>query len=184
MHKNYCLSCRSKNCYNRTSGPKKRDCLEIDYKDDIILNSNEKALISKTSKASQKAFKKRVDNRFAVNWLVGFIKNFFEKDTTVGIAACLGAVDSAQKLMKILNKNNIKTHLVTCKLGDLTIDINTKEGKKKHPGCNPIAQAKILNKLKVPVVILVSLCIGHDMLLIKNCNSYVIPFITKTSWNI
>jgi len=179
-HFNYCLTCKTKNCYHRNFGPKTDDCLEIDYKDVIKLMPTEAFLISKANAATKKAFERKVNDNFGVNWLMGFIKGFFGDKITVGIASCLGSVDTAKGIIGILEAEGIKTALVTCKLGGLTIDNIDKDGKAyKHPGCNPIAQAKILNRLKVPVVVLVSLCIGHDMIFIKHCKSYVIPFITK-----
>jgi uncharacterized metal-binding protein len=179
-HINYCLACKTKNCYHRNLGPKTKDCLEINYKDEIKITPSEFALISKANAATKKAFELKVSDNFGVNWLIGFIKNFFGNKITVGIASCLGAVDTARDIIEIFEAEGIKTALVTCKLGGLTIDNIDKSGKSyKHPGCNSIAQAKILNKLDVPVVVLVSLCIGHDMIFIKNCKSYVIPFITK-----
>ena len=179
-HLNYCLACKTKNCYHRNLGPKTKDCLELDYKDEIRLMPSEVSLISKAGVATKKAFRQKVSDNFGVNWLIGFIKNFFGDKITVGIASCLGSLDWAKAIIGMFEAEGIKTALVTCKLGGLTVDNNDKSGKPyKHPGCNPVAQAKILNRLHVPVVILISLCIGHDMVFIKNCKSYVIPFITK-----
>lgn len=179
-HVNYCLTCKTKNCYHRNLGPKIKDCLEIDYKEEINLTPPEVSLISQASAATKKAFEHKVSDNFGVNWLIGFIKNFFGDKITVGITSCLGSVNTARGIIEIFEAEGIKTALVTCKLGALTIDNIDKSGQLyEHPGCNPVAQAKILNKLHVPVVVLISLCIGHDMIFIKNCKSYVIPFITK-----
>lgn len=179
-HINYCLDCGTKNCYNRRLGPKTKDCFGIDYKDEVRLNPAETALISKANSATQKAFKRRINDNFAINWLIGFVKDFFGDKATVGVASCLGTVEKARGVIKILEREGMKTALVTCKLGGLTIDAVNRDGKPyKHPGCNPVAQAKIFNKLNVPVVILVGLCIGHDMIFIKHCKSYIIPFATK-----
>ena len=179
-HINYCLDCRTKNCYNRRLGAKTENCLEIDYSDEIKLTPSQILLMSKVNSATKKAFEQKINNNFAVNWLVGFVKNFFGDKTTVGIASCLGTVEKAKDIIRLLEAKGMKTALVTCKLGGLTIDAVSKDGNSyKHPGCNPVAQAKIFNKLNIPVVILVSLCIGHDMIFIKHCKSYIIPFVTK-----
>jgi len=177
---NYCLNCKTKNCYNRSLKPKVRDCLEVDYKEQIRLTPPQKKLISRANKATAKAFERKVNENFALTWLLGFIKEFFGTEAVVGIASCLGSVGQAGRIVKAFEAEGIKTAVATCKLGGLTIDAFDKDKRPyKHPGCNPIAQAKILNKLNVSVVILVSLCIGHDMIFIKNCKSYVIPFMTK-----
>ncbi|OGX17884.1 MAG: hypothetical protein A3K83_07820 [Omnitrophica WOR_2 bacterium RBG_13_44_8b] len=180
MHNSYCLTCGTQNCFNRKLGPKKKNCLELDYKKEIQLNGKEKELIRKANQATHAAFQKKIHDNFATNWLVGFIRNYFGNNITIGIACCLGALEKIRDIIKIFETAGIKTNLVTCKLGGLTTDAVNKEGKPyRHPGCNPIAQAKILNKLNVPVVVLVSLCIGYDMIFIKHCKPYVIPFITK-----
>ena len=89
---------------------------------------------------------------------VYLIKNFFGEGTTVGVATCLGSVEKARGIIEILEREGIKTTLATCKLGGLTIDSTGKNGKPRtHPGCNPVAQAKIFNRLNVPVVVLVVL---------------------------
>lgn len=179
-HINYCFACKTKNCYHRQLKPKTKDCLEIDYKDEIKLTPQEISLISRANSATKKAFERKVTDNFSLNWLKSFIKNFFGNKITVGIASCIGSIEDARGVAEILEAEGMKTALVTCKLGGLTIDAISNDGKPyKHPGCNPIAQAKIFNKLNVPVVVLVSLCIGHDMVFIKHCKSYVIPFVTK-----
>lgn len=177
---NYCLDCKTKNCYNRGHKPKIKNCIEVDYRDQTRLTPSQKKLISRANKATGAAFKRKVSEDFTLSWLIGFIKDFFGPEAVVGIASCLGSVEQAGKIIKALEEEGIKTALATCKLGGLTIDTLDKNKRPyKHPGCNPIAQANILNKLNVSVVVLVSLCIGHDMIFIKNCKSYVIPFITK-----
>ncbi len=177
---NYCLDCGTRNCYNRSLGPKGEHCLEIDYKKEIALNAGERKQISRTNAAIKGALTQKPDKAFALRWLTGFVKNFFGTHDTVGIACCLGATHHAKTIAGAFEKEGITCAVVTCKLGGLTIDTVNKKGEPyAHPGCNPIAQAKIINKLNVPVVVLVSLCIGHDMLFIKHCTSYVIPFMTK-----
>jgi uncharacterized metal-binding protein len=154
--------------------------LEIEYKDEVKITPSQAALISKANVATKIAFGQRTFDHLGVNWITSFIKNFFGDKITIGIASCLGSIETARGIIAILEAKGMKTALVTCKMGGLIIDGIGDDGKPyKHPGCNPIAQAKILNKLDVPVVVLVSLCIGHDMIFIKHCKSYVIPFITK-----
>ena len=71
-HVNYCLDCKTKNCYNRHLGPKTEDCLEIDYSDEIKLNSSQTSLIFKVNNATKKAFEQKISNNFAVNWPMGY----------------------------------------------------------------------------------------------------------------
>ena len=179
-HINYSLDCRTKNCYNRCPEPKTENCLKIDYSTEIKLTPSQILLISKVNSAIKKTFEQKINNNFTVNWLVGFVKNFFRNKTMVCIASCLGTVEKTRDIIKISGAKGMKTALVACKLGSLTIDAVNKNGHSyKHPGCNPVVQAKIFNKLNIPVVVLISLCIGYDMIFIKHCKSYIIPLVTK-----
>ena len=179
-HANHCLTCRTKNCYHRKLGAKTSNCLEIDYAKEIRLEPSEAELMNKANSATQKAFERRTKGDFALNWLKTFLKDFFGSQETIGVASCLGSIETARTVIEAIESEGMKAALVTCKLGGLTVNNVDKDGVPcEHPGCNPVAQAKILNGLNVPVVVLVGLCIGHDMIFIKHCKSYVIPFITK-----
>ena len=45
--------------------------------------------------------------------------------------------------------------------------------------CNPILQAKLLNKEKVDLNVIVGLCVGHDSLFMKYANGLTTTLITK-----
>ncbi len=179
-HVNHCLTCRTKNCYHRKLGAKTSNCLEIDYAKEVRLEPSEAELINKANSATRKVFERRTKGDFTLNWLKTFLRDFFGDQATIGVASCLGSIETARTVIEAIESEGMKTTLVTCKLGGLTVKNIDKPGVPcEHPGCNPVAQAKILNGLNVPVVVLVGLCIGHDMIFIKHCKSYVIPFITK-----
>lgn len=72
-----------------------------------------------------------------------------------------------------------------CKVGgtDKT-KIRIKEELKLQPGCheslcNPVLQARILNKHKTDLNVIVGLCVGHDSLFIKHSEAPVTSLITK-----
>jgi len=179
-HVNHCLDCPTKNCFHRALQAKTGNCLEIDYSREIRLAPPERDLISRANAATLQAFKGRSKGDFTLNWLKTFVKEFFGSQATVGIACCIGSIETARTVTEAIESQGMKTALVTCKLGGLTVSSVNRDGEPcEHPGCNPIAQARILNELDVPVVVLVGLCIGHDMIFIKHCKAYVIPFITK-----
>jgi len=179
-HINHCLVCKTKNCYHRKLDPKTSNCLEIDYAEEIRLEPSETELIYRANAAIQGAFERRTKGDFTLNWLKTFLKDFFGSQATIGVASCLGSVETARTVIEAIESEGMKAALVTCKLGGLTVKNVDKDGVPyEHPGCNPVAQAKILNELNVPVVVLVGLFIGHDMIFIKHCKSYVIPFVTK-----
>ena len=179
-HVNHCLTCRTKNCHHRKLGAKTSNCLEMDYAEEIRLEPSAAELIHKANSATRKAFERRTNGDFTLNWLKTFLKDFFGSQATIGVASCFGSIETARTVIEAIESEGMKAALVTCKLGGLTVKNVGGDGVLyEHPGCNPVAQAKILNELSVPVVVLVGLCIGHDMIFIKHCKSYVIPFITK-----
>jgi uncharacterized metal-binding protein len=45
--------------------------------------------------------------------------------------------------------------------------------------CNPVMQAEVLNRENTELNVMVGLCVGHDMLFIKNSNAYVSPLVVK-----
>jgi uncharacterized metal-binding protein len=62
--------------------------------------------------------------------------------------------------------------------------LGVSEEQKVHPGqfepmCNPIAQAKILNRACTQFNILLGLCVGHDSLLIKYSNAPITVLAVK-----
>jgi uncharacterized metal-binding protein len=66
---------------------------------------------------------------------------------------------------------------VACKTGGIPKEyLGVKEDQKVHPGnyeamCNPLCQAKILERAGTEFNILLGLCVGHDTLFIKYTNT-------------
>ena len=95
---------------------------------------------------------------------------------TLGLAHCGGLAEEARLLTGILEKSGFKVVSVQCKAGGVPkerIGVPS-ECKIADPDqwetmCNPIAQAKVLNKAKVDLAVMLGLCIGHDTLFIKHC---------------
>ena len=48
-----------------------------------------------------------------------------------------------------------------------------------EPICNPIAQARLLNNAKTDLNLVVGLCIGHDILFLKNAQAPSTVLIVK-----
>ena len=102
----------------------------------------------------------------------------------IGIATCVGLLKESRILAKILKKKGFEIYTISCKIGTLekTEIINLNEDKTKTTGnimCNPILQAKILNKEKTDLNIVIGLCVGHDSLFYKYSNSLTTTLITK-----
>lgn len=103
----------------------------------------------------------------------------------VGIATCAGLIDEARILAKILKKNGIDYVSVICKTGGVDKrEMGLAEEDKIHQNqnesmCNPVLQAKILNREKTDLNIAVGLCVGHDALFSKYSDAPVTTLIAK-----
>jgi uncharacterized metal-binding protein len=103
----------------------------------------------------------------------------------LGLAFCGGLTNEAAVLSEVLKKNGFDVVAVSCKLGAVPkerIDIKDEEKIRIgefEPMCNPIAQAKMLNKAKTDFNIMVGLCVGHDSLFLKHVDAYATVFAVK-----
>ena len=104
----------------------------------------------------------------------------------LGIASCIGLIDEAKILTRILENRGFEVVSVCCKAGAIPkerIGI-TEEQKIAGPGafevmCYPISQAKILNSEETEFNILVGLCVGHDSLFLKYSKAPVTVLVAK-----
>lgn len=103
----------------------------------------------------------------------------------VGIATCVGLLAEAKTFAKILKKNNIEYYMVICKVGGQDkCEMGLKDYEKVRGGgpetmCNPILQAKILNREHTDFNIVIGLCVGHDSLFYKYSEAPVTTLIAK-----
>lgn len=101
----------------------------------------------------------------------------------IGIAHCIGLKKEAAYAYKIFTANGFKVDTASCKaatfskkeLGHGDFQIN-----KDYEGtCNPIAQAKLLEKAGCELAVVMGLCVGHDTLFLKHCNLPVTYLVVK-----
>lgn len=100
----------------------------------------------------------------------------------IGIAFCVSLTKEAQQLGRMLRKEGLETELVCCRVG--AIDYDEIGLPKAHPEkfaaiCNPVAQAKLLNARNVDLIAQVGLCIGHDLILQRECDAPVTTMVVK-----
>ena len=100
----------------------------------------------------------------------------------IGVAFCVTLIREAQRLGRILEEAGLEPHLVCCRVG--AIDYSEIGLPKAHPErfaaiCNPVAQARFLNEAHVELVAQLGLCIGHDLVLQKECEAPVTTLIVK-----
>lgn len=103
----------------------------------------------------------------------------------LGLAFCGGLTHEAAVLSEILEKHGFEIVSVSCKVGGVPKEkIGVKDEEKIRIGefesmCNPIAQAKILNRAKTDFNIMLGLCIGHDSLFLKYVEGLTTVFAVK-----
>jgi uncharacterized metal-binding protein len=91
----------------------------------------------------------------------------------LGIAFCIGLAKEVRTLEEILKIHGFEVVSVLCKAGrTLKEEIGIKDEEKIRQGtkeamCNPIFQAKLLNREKTDFNILLGLCVGHDSLFFR-----------------
>ncbi|MHB8707795.1 MAG: DUF1847 domain-containing protein [Desulfuromonadales bacterium] len=100
---------------------------------------------------------------------------------TIGIAMCLGLVNEAETLVKILSKH-FSVHSICCKNSGIDkkdYGITQIDESRYESSCNPIGQALLLNELGTEINIVVGLCIGHDIMFNKYSNAPCTTFVVK-----
>ncbi len=116
-----------------------------------------------------------------VEEIIHFAKKIGAKK--IGIATCVGLIEESRIFAKILRLNGFEVYGVGCKVGSVNkTDIGIDEKYTCVTGgvmCNPIMQAKLLNKEKVDLNVVVGLCVGHDSLFYKYANGLTTTLITK-----
>jgi uncharacterized metal-binding protein len=103
----------------------------------------------------------------------------------LGVAFCIGLSKEANLFCRILMNHGFEVDSVACKNGSIPKEfIGIKEEQKVRPNtyepmCNPIGQAKFLNKAHTELNIVLGLCVGHDSLFIKYSDAPVTIFAVK-----
>ena len=103
----------------------------------------------------------------------------------LGVAFCVGLSKEADTLCRILKANQFEVESVACKNGGIPKEfLKISQEQKLHPNtfeamCNPIGQAKLLNKAQTDLNIILGLCVGHDSLFIKHADAPVTVFAVK-----
>ncbi len=103
----------------------------------------------------------------------------------LGIANCIGLMEQANLLTRVLESHGFEVVSVACKSGNVPKEnIGLKDAEKVKPGgfepmCNPVAQAELLNAHGAEFNIVMGLCIGHDSLFFKHAKGLSTVLIAK-----
>lgn len=103
----------------------------------------------------------------------------------IGIATCIGLLEETHRLAAILNAQGFEPMSICCKAGSIDkLKLGLSEADKIRPStfepaCNPIAQAKLLNRAETDMNVIVGLCVGHDILFTKYSDAPVTTLVVK-----
>ncbi|MBI5101545.1 MAG: DUF1847 domain-containing protein [Nitrospirae bacterium] len=119
----------------------------------------------------------RVEDTLAFARLMGY--------KSIGIATCIGLLEETNRLAAILRAQGFSPVSVCCKTGGIDkLELGLEEEQKVRPStfepaCNPVAQARLLNRAGTDMNIIVGLCVGHDMLFTKHSEAPVTTLVVK-----
>lgn len=100
----------------------------------------------------------------------------------IGIANCIGLIKEARIFARILRANGFEPYSVICKVaGKKKSSVGIPEECESIGAamCNPILQARLLNRAKTDLNVVIGLCVGHDSLFYKYSEAPVTTLVTK-----
>jgi Uncharacterized metal-binding protein conserved in archaea len=101
----------------------------------------------------------------------------------IGIATCIGLIEESRIFARILKVHGFEVYGVACKVAAIdktAIGIDPEYIRREHEHiCNPVLQAKLLNKNKTELNVVVGLCVGHDSLFYRYAKAPVTTLVTK-----
>ncbi|MDQ2082974.1 DUF1847 domain-containing protein [Xanthobacteraceae bacterium Astr-EGSB] len=102
----------------------------------------------------------------------------------LGIATCVGLAAETKILVDILRTAGFSTRTAICKVGSIDkSEVGLAEELKIRPGfeasCNPVLQARVLNRHKTDLNIVMGLCVGHDSLFYRHSQAPVTTLVVK-----
>lgn len=133
-------------------------------------------LYSSSDRTSMQAAEKAKDTtKDRLDELISFAKA--QNINTIGIANCIAFQKEANQTVSYLQSNGFTVHSVDCKLGKIPSSEFNPEAK--GISCNPIGQAKLLEKFQTGINISFGLCVGHDMLFNQHTKALATTLIVK-----
>ena len=104
----------------------------------------------------------------------------------LGLAFCVGLAQEARTLHDIFSAQGFETASVVCKAGRILKEesLGVRDDEKiligtAESACNPVAQARILNRVGTDLNVLLGLCVGHDALFFKHADAYTTVLAVK-----
>lgn len=102
----------------------------------------------------------------------------------IGIATCLGLIEETKTVVQIFRLAGLETRTALCKVGSIDkSEIGLPEELKIRQGfeasCNPVMQARLLNREGTQLNVIMGLCVGHDSLFMRHSDAPVTTLVVK-----
>ena len=180
-----CSECGQLNCYRhdrRYPDP----CATVDLAAeeraelvDLLGGDSRDAVISRASAEVEGLYYGKINR---VEETVAFARRIAAR--RIGIATCLGLIEETRVLCDILRLAGFETRTAVCKAGSIDKgEIGISDSVKIKAGfeacCNPILQARLLNRQKTDLNVIMGLCVGHDSLFCRHSDAPVTTLVVK-----
>ena len=178
-----CIDCGSTNC-NRHQAAYPEFCVSQRLEEDIIEEAsalyhaeeiNEKiAYASASIESDFYCEKTRLEETALFAERIGAKK--------IGIATCVGLIRESRIVAKYYRQKGFEVYGTGCKVGEIDksfIGLDQVNPCLGRSMCNPILQAKILNREKTDLNVIIGLCVGHDSLFVKYSEAPATTLVVK-----
>ena len=167
-----CTGCRDKSC------KKTENCGRENFSGNDVLQKYEEDENQKIVQvAAMLVDNGRAGTLSRLEEIAEFIKSMGYQKT--GLAYCYGMEDQAKFVKGYFLKAGIKLSTVACSVGGLAQESVNKKSCIYNVSCNPIGQAEQFNAEGTDFVIIMGICLGHDILLQRYLKADFTTFIVK-----
>jgi uncharacterized metal-binding protein len=167
-----CIHCAPKTCRNLDScGAERYDAAAV-----------EEAYLDPSAQFIVRAAAALVDGGRAgsisrLREIIEFVQTM--KYKKIGLAYCYGMEREAEAVGVIFRDHGIRLMGVACTVGGVAQDSVNQTSCTHKVSCNPIGQAEQFNAEGADFVILMGICLGHDILLQRTLRSDFTTFVVK-----
>ncbi|MDN0054421.1 DUF1847 domain-containing protein [Collinsella ihumii] len=177
-----CIDCAVKNC-SRMQGTYPQFCLTTHMDEEVLADAMaqyEDELINKVAVASAEVEAEHYCRFTRIEETMAFAEKIGARK--LGIATCVGLLAESRILARILRRHGFEVVGVACKAGAQpkeSIGIPAYCTVVGPNMCNPILQAKLLNKENTDLNLVVGLCVGHDSLFYRYSDALCTTVVVK-----
>jgi len=101
----------------------------------------------------------------------------------LGLAYCYGIEEDARTVTDLLRKNGLRVSAVSCTTGALAQKEVNQNSELPGVSCNPLGQAAQLQAEQPDLILLMGLCLGHDILFQQQLKIPITTLVVKDRTN-